>query len=145
MDRDYVTRNEHTRERLQALVGRLTPEDLDRSIGDGWTVKAALAHLAYWDRYAVALIDQWSDSGFKEDEGFSSDFPNLAGLADWLAAPPDYARATVIAAAQLADQRATEVPPQLVDAIIGGDMPRVLDRSVHRIEHIDQVERFLST
>jgi hypothetical protein len=140
MDRAYVRRNEQTRERLHALVGRLKPDDLDRSIGDGWTVKAALAHLAFWDRYAVALIDQWSVSGFKVDEGFSSDIPNHAGLADWLAASPDYARATVIAAAQLADQRAADTPPSLADAIVRGGMPRVLDRSVHRIEHLDQIE-----
>jgi hypothetical protein len=145
MDRDYIARNTHTRERLHALVGRLTLEDLDRSIGDGWTVKAALAHLAFWDRYAVALIDQWSESGFKEDEGFNSDLPNLAGLADWLAATPDYARTEVIAAAQRAGQRAAEAPSPLIEAIVGGGMPRVLDRSVHRIEHIDQVERFLSS
>ena len=145
MDRDYVTRNEAARERLQALVGRLTPEDLDRSIGDGWTVKAALAHLAFWDRYAVALIDQWSIGGFKEDEGFSSDIPNLAGLADWLAAPPAYTTREVVEAARSVDRRVEEIPPPLADAIVDGGMPRVLDRGVHRSEHLDQVERFLSS
>lgn len=145
MDRDYVTRNELVQERLITLVARLTPEDLERPIGDGWTVKAALAHLAFWDRYAVALIDRWSEAGFKEDEGFNADFPNLAGLADWLAAPADYALAEVASAARLADRRAAEAPPHLVDAILRGGMPRVLDRSVHRVEHIEQIERFLTS
>jgi hypothetical protein len=145
MDRDYVTRNEAARERLSALVGRLTPEELERSIGDGWTVKAALAHLAFWDRYAVALIDQWSECGFKVDEGFSSDIPNLAGLADWVAASPAYALSEVAEAARSVDRRVAEVPPHLVEAIVDGGMPRVLDRSVHRIEHLDQIERFLSS
>ncbi len=145
MDRDYVTRNESVQERLITLVGRLMPEDLERPIGDGWTVKAALAHLAFWDRYAVALIDRWSEVGFKEDEGFSSDFPNLAGLADWVAAPASYALAEVVAAARLADRRAAEAPQQLVDDILRGGMPRVLDRSVHRVEHSEQVERLVTS
>jgi len=145
VDRDYVTRNQQSQARLHALAGRLTPDEIERPIGDGWTVKAALAHRGFWDRYAVALIDRWREDGFTEDEGFSSDFPNLAGLADWLAAPADYALTEVVEAARRADRHAAQAPPSLVDAILRGGMPRVLDRSVHRAEHIDQIERFLTS
>src|SRR4051794_19219710 len=65
MDTSHLARNQAAMQRLTDLVGRLTDDDLARSLGGGWTIKAALAHLAFWDRYAVALLDDWSAHGFQ--------------------------------------------------------------------------------
>ena len=44
-----LRRNAEATNRLQALVARLEETDLARSLGGGWTVRFALAHLAFWD------------------------------------------------------------------------------------------------
>ncbi len=143
MDLDFLARNDTTRTGLRDLIARLTPAHLDHDLGDGWTVKAALAHLAYWDRYAASLLRTWAVSGFRNDAGFVSDHVNDAGLADWLAVPADAALTEALRAAQEADTLAANTPDGLRDAAIGGGMPRALDRSVHRAEHVDQITHAL--
>ncbi len=47
---------EHNRSqlaRLQQLIAQLTDADLNRSVGDDWTVAVVLAHLAFWDQRAL--------------------------------------------------------------------------------------------
>ena len=46
MDRPYVAENAQERQRLRSLVGRLTDEELELHLGNGWTVAVAFAHLA---------------------------------------------------------------------------------------------------
>jgi hypothetical protein len=143
MPHDYLARNDATRAELSDLIARLTPDDLGRSLGDGWTVKAALAHLAYWDRYAASLRRAWAVSGFRADVGFVSDHVNDAGLADWLAVTADAALAEALRAAHEADALAANTPEPLRRAAIDGGMPRALDRSIHRAEHLEQITRAL--
>ena len=47
MNRTYVIENNRERERLRTLVDRLSDAELARPIEAGWTVAAALAHLAF--------------------------------------------------------------------------------------------------
>ena len=65
MQMSIVERNQAASARLVELAARLTEEDLGRDLGGGWTVQAALAHLAFWDRYAVAVLDGWVANGFQ--------------------------------------------------------------------------------
>ena len=53
VDRSFVAENSRQRDRLKALVGRLSDGDLRRPLGEGWTVSTALAHMAFWDRRAL--------------------------------------------------------------------------------------------
>ena len=48
-DRALVEQNTRERERLRALVARLTDDDLRRPVTDLWTVADMLGHLAFWD------------------------------------------------------------------------------------------------
>jgi len=142
MDSGYVARNEESRRRLSEVLARLTADDLDRSLGDGWTVKAALAHVAFWDRYAGVLLDRWARDGFGEaavDTGLVND----AGLGDWLALSPEAVRREAVAAAEALDERIARVRPELMAAIAAGGRERILDRTRHRAEHLDQIERAL--
>jgi sulfur carrier protein ThiS len=45
------------RERLRALVNRMTDKDLERRIDGDWTVAALLAHLAFWDYRVLVLLN----------------------------------------------------------------------------------------
>src|SRR5882672_2875973 len=58
VDRSYIARNETERTRLRALVARLSDTDLARPLPAGWTVAGVLAHLAFWDQRALALLER---------------------------------------------------------------------------------------
>lgn len=57
-DRAYVEQNTRERERLRALVARLTDDDLRRPVTDRWTVADMLGHLAFWDARALSLAEK---------------------------------------------------------------------------------------
>jgi hypothetical protein len=138
MDTSYIGRNQDAAGRLAELVARLSTSDLLTSLGGGWTVKAALAHLAFWDRYAAALVDSWATDGFQPVSA-SADHINAAALPGWLELPEDYVRREVVAAAEAVDQRVAALSPELAQTIANGGRARMLDRSRHRQEHVDQI------
>jgi hypothetical protein len=41
---------------LQALIAPLSPQQLEKPLGDGWSPKVHLAHLAAWERSLTALL-----------------------------------------------------------------------------------------
>jgi uncharacterized damage-inducible protein DinB len=54
-DTDFQHNADSTR-RLRELIAKLSDEDLGISLGGGWTVAVALAHIGFWDtRQAAAL------------------------------------------------------------------------------------------
>jgi Mycothiol maleylpyruvate isomerase N-terminal domain len=59
VDRSYVAENDAQRERLRALVRRLSDRDLAGPMGAGWTVAGVLAHVAFWDQRILVLLDAW--------------------------------------------------------------------------------------
>jgi hypothetical protein len=138
MDTAYIGRNRDAASRLAELVARLSTSHLLTSLGDDWTVKAALAHLAFWDRYAAALLDTWTAEGFQPVSA-SADHINAAALPGWLELTEEYVRREVVAAAEAVDRRAASLTPELALAISDGGRARMLDRSRHRQEHIDQI------
>ena len=142
MDSGYVARNDQARRRLSETLAGVSADDLDRSLGEDWTVKAALAHIAFWDRYALALIQRWDREGFS-DVAVDAGPVNDAALVDWLALPADEARRAVVAAAEALDERIAGISAELAAAIVAGGRKRILDRSRHRTEHLDQIERAL--
>ena len=142
LDRSYVARNDASRERLRALVARLTDERLGRPIGHGWTVSAALAHLAHWDRRALAALEEWERTGVRISPA-DADAVNEARLPEWLATPPRQAARQVLDAAETVDRKAERLAADLVEAILATGRVRALDRSPHRHEHLDEIERAL--
>lgn len=143
MDSGYVERNRAASQRLAELVAGLSEDDLQTPLDGGWTVKAALAHLAFWDRYSAGLLDGWAASGF-QPVASSPDPVNAAALGDWLVLPEEHVRRAVVAAAEAIDRRIEALSPELVEAIVAGGRARTLDRSRHRTEHLDQIVAALS-
>jgi hypothetical protein len=143
MDGSYRQRNDATREQLAALVRRLRPGDLDLALDEGWTVRAALMHLAFWDRFAAVHVEEWQRTGFQPALD-DANLINLAALNDWLAAPTNYVVREVVAAAGSADRCAAAVDDTSREAIAAGDELSWCERSVHRAEHIEQIEAALA-
>jgi hypothetical protein len=59
MDRPFVVENTRERDRLRRLVDRITDEEVSLPMWEGWTIAAALVHLAFWDQRALVLIKKW--------------------------------------------------------------------------------------
>ena len=97
-DPDLLRNAEETR-RLGDLVARLDAADLARSLGGGWTVAFALAHLAFWDaRQDAALRVHARGEPFPpEDEVTNAALELIAGSFG----PEAVAAAAVEAAARL--------------------------------------------
>jgi hypothetical protein len=138
----HVARNAASRERLRTLAESADELDLRRPLGDGWTVAVALAHLAFWDRFVRARWDRYLQDGVIDDlpEGFV-DLANSAGLPQWLALDPHRCVEVALDAAEAIDGLIERLPPAAVEDVVESGRPGMIDRSLHRSSHLDDVER----
>lgn len=139
---DFRQDNRRETERLRSLLALLKEEELAYPLGNGWTVGTALAHLAFWDRQRLALLQRWGQSGVAPAHT-DQDSINEAVKALAEALPPRRAAALALEAAVEMDRALEKLPPDLARAIAAGGHERVLRRSVHRKEHLDQIEAAL--
>jgi DinB superfamily len=140
------SQDEPQRMRLEGLVSRVTDEQLAEPLGDGWTVSATLAHLAFWDRRAVVLINRWQRENRPPapDDGIADvDVINEAALPMWRALAPRAAANEALAAAEAADQALDGAGSALIEQIVAAGSPFSPARANHRREHLDQIERAL--
>lgn len=142
MSDTYARQNTVEREHLERLTSRLSDEDLKLALANGWSVATKLAHLAFWDEYVLALLKKWGRDGFTSSL-VDVDVINEAVRALSKAIPP---RATVElaqAAAEAIDAHLKSITPELRAAIEASGRTRLLNRSLHRREHLEQIEKAL--
>jgi hypothetical protein len=145
MSKSYVEENTKGRGRLRGLANELTDEELGLPAGDGWTVAALLAHLAFWDYRVLALIRRWEEVGVGPSP-IDVDGVNDAAKPLCLAIPPREAVRLAINAAEAVD-RALECLPDDLEAginVLVQEGKFRLNRSIHRDEHLDQIRRALA-
>ena len=143
-DTGYLARNEASRAALKEFLDGLSAPDLARPVGDGsWSVGQALGHLAFWDRF---LASRWRAALAGGTGGQPSMLPHE--LADLLndGLPPTWqafafangpaAIAEVAAAADEVDRIIATLPSDTPVGSILGARPALLDRSIHRFEHL---------
>lgn len=145
LDRAYVEQNTRERERLLALVTRLSDDELRSRVNERWTVAGVLGHIAFWDARVLVLADK-----LQRGVPFSPS-DNEPEDVDWI---NDAARPLIHAiapreAAQLA-LRLAEETDQCVASLAPGRMwPNDADsplnplRATHRAEHLDEIEAVL--
>ncbi|MGD8668258.1 MAG: DinB family protein [Desulfobacterales bacterium] len=138
-----MTENAKELERLRSLVERLTDDELIFPIGNGWTIAVALAHLAFWDQRALFLLRQWKKDGVEESP-IDIDITNDSLLPLWLAIPPRKAAHLAISSAEAIDQELAEAPTELINEIVTLGEKFRLYRSIHRKQHLDEIEEYLN-
>ncbi len=145
MDRVLRQRNAYDRERLRHIAVTADDAMLRHRVGADWTVAASLAHLAFWDRWVTARWDQYERDGALQDlpDGLL-DLVNAAGLPEWLALPPRTAVDLALEAAEVVDRRIDGLAADAVAYALATDRPTMVDRSLHRGPHLDQIERVLA-
>jgi hypothetical protein len=141
--KDHNARNRAARERLGALIARVGERDV--ALDDGWTAAALLAHLAFWDRLAAARLERYLRE--REPPVSASDavteLTNAAAMGQWKDTPVRVAAKQAREAAAAADRVIETLPADALAALAALGRPHLLDRSLHRKEHLDQIERAL--
>jgi hypothetical protein len=128
--------------RLQSIVTHLGNND--RDLDGGWTVAVALAHLAFWDRRAVLLLDYWRKHGRESVERHDDDIINAALLDEWKALTLRQAAELALSAAKAVNAAVEAMDDRTAEAVVMAGKDRLLHRGPHRREHLDQIERVLS-
>ena len=139
--------NDRERRRLVVLLAGLDDAALSEGVEGRWTVAAKFAHLAYWDRFALALLDRWArgeDYATDTLPSFHDDVLNDAMLTEQLALPPQEAGRLAIAAAGAIDAALHALPPETAARLLTDhDAAWLLRRSEHRAEHLHEIEAAL--
>ena len=147
-DRSYAEQNTRERERLRALVERLSDDDLHRPVNEHWTVAGVLGHIAFWDARAVVLADK-----LERGVPFSPSDAEPEGV-DWIndatrplihAIAPREAAQLALRLAEETDRRVASLAPGLIRTTWPEDPNSPLNplRATHRAEHLDQIDAAL--
>jgi hypothetical protein len=144
-DRPYVDQNDRQRERLRALVARLSEDELRLQVNEHWTVAGVLGHVAFWDARVLALADKLTRGvpfSPSDAEPEDVDWINDATRPLIHAIVPREMAELAVRLAEEADGRVASLPPERMwpeDA----DSPLNPLRATHRTEHLDQIEAAL--
>lgn len=143
VERSYITENAFERERLRALVTRLSDEDLSCILRNGWTIAEALAHLAFWDQLSLVLLEEWERNGIGSSPVKDVDTINEALHRLCKTLPVRAAAQLAIVAAEVIDHELEQITSELAGEIEAAGKIRALRRAIHRREHLDQIEQAL--
>jgi hypothetical protein len=140
---DHIKRNRASRDRLAEVIARLGSRTVE--LPGGWTAAGLLAHLAFWDAFGATRLEKYrrDQAAMELGNDTLTEFINAAGLAQWTATPVRVAAGLATDAAARIDRLIEDLPKDAFDAIRGMNLPRLLDRSLHRKEHLDEIERAL--
>lgn len=147
VDRSHDAANDAERERLRALVARLSDEELSRPMPAGWTAAAMLAHAGFWDARAIFALEKWARGVEPPPGDYEPDdasWINDSAKPLCLALPPRTAAQLALRLATEADGKIKALSDELVEKIraLG---PFNISRAEHRREHLDDIERALGT
>ena len=144
MTKDHNARNRAARERLDAVIARVGNRDV--VLSDGWTAAGLLAHLAFWDRLATARLEKHLREGQPPVSAPDdvTDLTNAAGMRQWNETPLSVAGPQAREAAAEIDQLIESLPADKLERLKGFGRSFLFDRSEHRKEHLDQIERGLA-
>ena len=147
VDRSYVGENDGQRERLRALVRRLTDQELGRPMSAGWTIAGVLGHLAFWDQRVLVLLERWERAGPSAVppvlDHAAVDWINDAAKPLLLALLPRRAADLAVSIAEAVDRKVKALPDEFVVRNVAAGTPVNLLRAEHRREHLDEIERAL--
>jgi hypothetical protein len=141
LDQSYIEQNRASTERIRALAGRLSDDEMQTKVGEHWTVAIALAHLAWWDRRIMYVLDMTERDG----KLFVPEIDivvNDLSLPLWAAIPPREAARICIETSEMLDKQLEEYSPELLEEIFNYNKRWVI-RALHRNEHLDDVDTAL--
>ena len=143
MDQSFIELNRASRERIRGLAERLTDEEMQTRVGEHWTVGIVFAHIAWWDRRVIYVLDMTE----KDSKLFVPEidiFFNDLSLPLWAVVPPREAVRIAIETSETLDKRLEEYSPELLEEIYNYNKRWVI-RALHRDEHLDEADAALKS
>jgi len=143
MDQSFIELNRASRERIRGLAERLTDEEMQTRVGEHWTVGIVFAHIAWWDRRVIYVLDMTE----KDSKLFVPEidiFVNDLSLPLWAVVPPREAARIAIETSETLDKRLEEYSPELLEEIYNYNKRWVI-RALHRDEHLDEADAALKS
>jgi hypothetical protein len=145
-DRAFEAANVEATAELADLVATLSNDDFRRAGDDGWSVGVLLAHLAFWDRMVIVRWDRATAAGAACPDDLpdvAADLVNDALVPTWRSLTSAEAATLVLDAAADVDILVAALPDASVDAAVAAGRARLVDRSLHRHDHLAQIRRIL--
>jgi len=142
-ENSYIELNRRSRERMRTLIEGLSDEEMQTKVGEHWTVAIVYAHIAWWDRRVMYVLDMTEKNGkvfIPEIDIFVNDL----SLPLWAAVPPKEAVRIAMENAEAVDKRLEEYPEALREEIYNLNKRWVV-RALHRNEHLDEAEAALKS
>jgi hypothetical protein len=141
LDPSYKGLNRASTERIKKLASSLTDEEMQTRVGEHWTVAIALAHLAFWDRRVMYVLDMTAKNGklFVPEIDIAV---NDLSLPFWAAIPAREAARIAVETSEELDRRLEEYPQDLLEEIYNYNQRWVI-RALHRNGHLDEVDAAL--
>jgi hypothetical protein len=148
-DRSYLARNDSSRAQLRETIGALTADQLALTTEEGgWTIGQVLGHVAFWDRFLTTRWRAAVAAGPAMQPGTLphelSDLLNATLPPSWAALAvdsPELAVSEMLAAADEVDAVIAGLPAETPVLEVLATRTSLLDRSIHRKEHLDQIRR----
>jgi hypothetical protein len=138
IDPTYNEQNRASTARMKTLAARLTDEQLQTKVGEHWTVAIVFAHLAFWDRRVLAVLDLTEKNG-KLSVPEVDMVVNDISLPLWEAIPARDAVRLGIEAAEELDNRLEHYNPRLLEEVYN-HLQRWVVRAIHRNTHLEEAE-----
>lgn len=140
VDTSFIERNRASTRRIREMT-RLSDAEMQTRVGEHWTVSIVLAHLAFWDRRVLYVLDRTEQDGTLVVSQLDIVINDLS-LPLWAAIPPREAARIAVETAEALDQRLETFPPVLLEEIFTYNK-RWVDRSLHRNEHLNEADAAL--
>ena len=144
-ERTYSEPNRRERERLRALVERLSDEELRQPVNEFWTVAGIFGHIAFWDARALVLagkLERGIPFTASDVEPDDVTWINDSARPLILAIAPREAARLALRLAEETDRRVAALPANKMWPL---DQTSPLNplRASHRGEHLDDIEAAL--
>jgi hypothetical protein len=141
IDRNYVQENRAATERLRRLVNGLTDPQLLTPVGEYWTVAICLAHMVFWDRRVMYVMEMTRKDGKLFVPKLDIVINDLS-LPLWAAIPPRAAAHLAVKTADECDKQLEAYPQDLLGLMFEHNK-RLVMRSLHRGEHLNEIDAAL--
>jgi hypothetical protein len=142
LDRSYLEQNRSSTARMRALADRLSDKELQHPVGEHWTVAMALSHLAFWDRRALFVIEFAARGGEVSIPEMDIQVNDIL-LPFFAAIPVREAARIAVTTAEALDLRLEKCTSELLEKMFAVN-ERLIRRSLHRKDHLDEIDAVLA-
>ena len=141
----HLELNRRSALRLERVLDLLSDGSTETAATGGeWSIGVELAHMSFWDRFVAERWRHARRSNLSTPASVDltlADLVNDASVPGWSLIALGDAAQIALSAANDVDGVIASVPDHAVEALLAVGWTSLLDRSVHRDEHIAALER----